>query len=121
MRPEEPAHLYTFYEVQTFTAKLAAVAGEDALQLLYAIQSDLLSDPMRWPLVKGTGGTRKGRVALPGSEHGKSGGLRYLYLFTEHRGRIYLLHLYSKSNQSEIPAEQKKEIALLVKVLKQSP
>jgi hypothetical protein len=80
----------------------------------------LLADPERWPVVKGTGGARKGRIANPASDRGKSGSFRYLYLFVEHRGRIYLLHLFAKANQSDLNADQKKEIADMIEIIKQA-
>ncbi len=120
MEGEPGKTLYTFYETPTFTAKLAKLAGEDALEVLLAIQADLLADPERWPVVKGTGGARKGRIANPASGRGKSGSFRYLYLFLEHRGRIYLLHLFAKANQSDLNADQKKEIADMIEVIKQA-
>jgi hypothetical protein len=44
---EDSSQLYTFYEVPVFTARLARFAGGDeALQILYAIQADLLADPI---------------------------------------------------------------------------
>lgn len=89
-----------------------------ALDLLYAIQNDLLADPQRWPLVKGTGGARKGRVADPASDKGKSGSYRYLYLYLEHRGQIYLLFLFAKNEQSNLTAEQTKLIARWVAEIK---
>jgi hypothetical protein len=38
----------------------------------------LLADPERWPVIKGTGGARKGRVADPSDSRGKSGSFRYI-------------------------------------------
>jgi hypothetical protein len=120
MEGEPGKTLYTFYETPTFTAKLAKLAGEDALEVLLAIQADLLAAPERWPVVKGTGGARKGRIANPASDRGKSGSFRYLYLFLEHRGRIYLLHFFAKANQSDLNADQKKEIADMIEIIKQA-
>ena len=120
METEGQPKLYTFYETPTFTAKLAKLVGENVLEVLYAIQADLLADPERWPVVKGTGGARKGRIADPASGQGKSGSCRYLYLFLEHRGQIYLLHLFAKANQSDLTAQQKKEIAGMIDIIKQA-
>jgi hypothetical protein len=49
--------LYTFIELPVFIKQLDALAS---LETLYAIQADLLADPERWPVIKGTGGARKG-------------------------------------------------------------
>lgn len=43
--------LYSFHETPRFIADLAAFLGERSLELLYAIQNDLLADPLRWPVV----------------------------------------------------------------------
>ncbi|MGH9937837.1 MAG: hypothetical protein ACREAM_16450 [Blastocatellia bacterium] len=118
MNPNDGDKLYTFYETPVFTDRLARFAGANVLPVLYAIQRDLLADPLRWPVVKGTGGARKGRVADPASDRGKSGSYRYLYLYLEHRGQIYLLFLFAKTAQADLSAEQKKEIAMLVEAIK---
>jgi hypothetical protein len=110
--------LYTFYETSRFTKDLAAFLGERALELLFAIEKDLLDDPVRWPVVKGTGGARKGRVADPASAQGKSGSFRYLYLYLEHRGQVYLLFLFAKNEQSNLNAEQLRLIARWVEQIK---
>jgi hypothetical protein len=96
------------------------VAGENTLPILYAIQADLIADPLRWPVVKGTGGARKGRIADPGSSKGKSGSFRYLYLYLEHQGQIYLLYLFAKSGQADLSADQKKVIAAMIEAIKKS-
>ena len=75
--PAEEPKLYTFIELPTFMRQLETLAS---LETLYAIQADLLADPQRWPVIKGTGDARKGRVADPSSSRGKSGSFRYLYL-----------------------------------------
>lgn len=118
MKMEGSDKLYTFYEAPVFTARLARFANDDALPILYSIQDDLLADPLRWPIVKGTGGARKGRIADPASDQGKSGSYRYLYLYLEHRGQIYLLFLFAKSAQSDLNAQQKKAITKQVEAIK---
>lgn len=61
--------LYTFVESLVFTRQLHELAS---IETLYAIQSDLLADPERWPVVPGTKGARKGRIADPSSSHGET-------------------------------------------------
>jgi hypothetical protein len=69
----EEQKLYTFIELPVFMRQLEASASFDTL---YAIHADLLADPERWPVTKGTGGARKGRVADPRDSRGKSGSFR---------------------------------------------
>jgi hypothetical protein len=71
-------------------------------------------------VVKGTGGARKGRVADPGSDKGKSGSFRYLYLYLEHCGQIYLLYMFAKSGQADLNADQKKAIAAMIEAIKRA-
>lgn len=118
MKMEDGDNLYTFYEAPVFTARLARFADDDALPILFSIQNELLADPLRWPVVQGTGGARKGRIADPASDQGKSGSYRYLYLYLEHRGQIFLLFLFAKSAQANLSAEQKKAIAKQVEAIK---
>ncbi|MGH9840822.1 MAG: type II toxin-antitoxin system RelE/ParE family toxin [Blastocatellia bacterium] len=109
--------LYNFVETAIFSRQLDRLASLDTL---YDIQSDLIADPERWPIVKGINGARKGRVADSTQAKGKSGGFRYLYLYLELRGRIHLLFLFDKKDQADLSDEQKKTIASLVETLKKS-
>ena len=108
--------LYSFVETPVFTRRLTELAS---FETLAAIQADLLEDPERWPVVRGTHGARKGRVADPLSGLGKSGSFRYLYLYLERRGRIYLLFLFGKSEQANLSPAQTKVIAGLVDAIKE--
>lgn len=115
--PTESSKLYTFIELPVFMRQLETLASFDTL---YAIQSDLLEDPARWPVIKGTGGARKGRVADPQDARGKSGSFRYIYLYLEHRGRIFLLLLFSKNAQVNLSTEQVKQVAAAVAKIKEA-
>jgi hypothetical protein len=88
-------------------------ARELPRELLANIQSDLVQNPERGAVVKGTHGVRKARVADPASSRGKSGSYRYLYLYLAHAGRIHLLYLFSKGEQAELSPEQKQIIGAL--------
>jgi hypothetical protein len=83
------------------------------IEVLGVIQSDLLQNPERGVVVKGTHGVRKARVADPDSQRGKSGSYRYLYLYLERGGRIHLLYLFSKGEQADLSTEQTRIIGAL--------
>jgi hypothetical protein len=76
--------------------------------------------PQRWPVIKGTDSARKGRVADPSSSRGKSGSFRYLYLYIEHRGRIFLLLLLSKNEQANLSPHQVRQVAEMVERIKEA-
>lgn len=83
------------------------------VKLLANIQSDLVQNPERGAVVKGTHGVRKARVADPASSRGKRGSYRYLYLYLEHAGRIHLIYLFSKGEQADLSQQQKQIIGAL--------
>lgn len=86
--------------------------------MLVRIQSDLVQDPERGAMVKGTHGVRKARVANSSAQRGKSGGYRYLYLYLEHAGRIHLLYLFSKGEQADLSPAQKQIIGALAQQIR---
>lgn len=108
---------YTFIETGIFTKQITTI-DENSIDLLTAIQNDLLEDPYRGDVIQGTHGARKARIADPKSNKGKSGSYRYLYLYLEHAERIYLLFLYGKKDQSNLTPQQTKIVAKLVLQIK---
>jgi hypothetical protein len=66
------------------------------------LQSKLLAQPDDGDLVRGSGGVRKLRWAVPG--RGKSGGLRIIYFVRSHKDQVWLLTLYSKKEMDTISA-----------------
>lgn len=109
-----PTH-YTFIETTIFTKRLFASASAEVLEI---IQRDLVENAVRGAVVKGLHGARKARVAAPATQRGKSGGLRYFYLFLPARDSIYLLFLFRKNEQDNLSPEQTKTLAKLVEAIK---
>ena len=68
---------FEFVESKIFSKQVRELGGE----ILARLQSDLVQNPERGAVVKGTHGVRKARVADPASGRGKSGSYRYLYLY----------------------------------------
>jgi hypothetical protein len=52
--------------------------------------------------MEGCGGARKGRVGDKASGKGKRGGFRYVYLYIEIAGTIYLLHFFGKNEKANL-------------------
>ena len=100
---------FEFIESKIFSKQARNVSAE----IVTNIQSDLVQNPERGDIVKGTHGVRKARVADPDSLRGKSGGYRYLYLYLEHAGRIHLLYLFSKGEQADLSPDQRLIIGAL--------
>ena len=82
-----------FIETPTFTRLLAALLTDDE----YAgLQNVLVDNPERGDIIKGGGGIRKLRHALPG--RGKSGGVRVIYYWLRNDGQIYMQPVESGSD-----------------------
>jgi hypothetical protein len=96
-----------FIEFPAFTKRLLALAKDHADDVLLEIENDLLENPERGPVIEGTAGVRKARVADPSRGKGKSGGFRYMY-YIERHGQIFLLMIFSKNEQADLTAQQKK-------------
>ena len=82
-----------YIESRAFTRRLYQLAGATALDVLSAVQADLIKNPVRGDLVPGLGGIRKARCSNPARRKGKRGGYRYLFLYLENRSHIHLLYL----------------------------
>ena len=86
-----------FIETPTFTRLLFDLMTDDE----YAgLQNVLVESPERGDIIKGGGGIRKLRYALPG--RGKSGGVRLIYYWLREDGRIYMLLIYPKSKKDTL-------------------
>ena len=112
--PETPVY-YTFVETPIFTKRITELASLEALE---AIQAELVENPERWPTVRGLHGARKGRIADLKSSRGKSGSFRYIYLYLPHAGRIYLLFLFAKNEQSDLRPAQTKAFGEVIAKIK---
>ena len=78
-----------------------------------ALQRVLVENPERGDVIKGGGGIRKLRHALPG--RGKSGGVRVIYYWLRNDGQIYMLLIYPKSKKDTLTD---RETALLREFVK---
>lgn len=97
-----------FIQSRRFTARLDELAKDSAEEVLLEIESDLLKNPERGPIIQGTGGLRKTRAANPQRGKGKRGGFRYMYYYVEKDGRIFLILIFSKDEQDNLTPKQKK-------------
>lgn len=78
---------------------------------------DYLSDnPEAGDLIRGSGGVRKLRWAMPG--RGKSGGVRVIYYFHSEEMPLSLLTLFAKNERSNLSDAEVNVLAKLVATLK---
>lgn len=61
---------------------------------------------------------REKRIGNSKQNRGKSGGFRFIYVYLEKCGRIYLLAIYDKKERADLTPEQAKRLGELVRILK---
>lgn len=91
-------------------ARKLLTAGERA-----AAEMEIALAPEAWPVIPGTGGARKARVARGG--RGKSGGARIIYFAMTARGVLYLLDVYAKNAKENLTDADKKDLRALIAAL----
>src|SRR5262245_39022862 len=93
--------LMTVAETREFRMRAAGLLSEDEKLSLM----DFLSDnPTAGDLIRGSGGIRKLRWALPGG--GKSGGVRVIYYFHSQDVPLWLLTLFAKNEKANLSDEE---------------
>lgn len=103
-----------FIELSIFKNKVEALGGVD---LLKAIQVEILKGPSKGDIVQGAGGIRKIRIARAGS--GKSGGYRVFYLDLPEIGQTYLITILDKKDSENISDEEKSLLRSFAKKIKE--
>ena len=98
--------MFTFIETRLFTRLADEYLGDEGLR---ALQEYLLLHPQSGDLIRGSGGVRKVRSALPG-RGSKSGGIRVIYYLQSLQGQVWLLTLYPKNVQDSIPGHVLRKI-----------
>lgn len=99
-------------ETPVFTEDIDNFLGPNEYR---ALQLELIETPTKGKLIKGTGGARKLRFAIPGK--GKSGGIRIIYYYQVDE-RIYLLLVYKKAKQENLTPNQLKTLKSLIERIK---
>ena len=101
-----------FRETAVFTRGITALLSDDE----YAeLQGTLIVQPEAGDLIKDTGGLRKLRWSQARRGKGKRGGVRVIYYWYSSGSLIYMLLAYSKAEQDDLTAIQKRTLARLVK------
>ena len=82
---------------------------------LRRLQEELLVNPDVGKVMQGTGGVRKMRFAF--EHHGKSGGVRVIYVDFVVKEKLYLITAYPKSEKDNLTKAERNELKRLVQIL----
>ena len=99
-----------FIEIPEFVNKIDKIASDAEMREL---QYELIKNPYKGKIVKGTGGARKIRMKFKGK--GKSGGARVIYYYVDLQGEIWLLDIFLKSEKKDLSENEKKNLYRFIK------
>lgn len=85
---------------------------------LNRLQYELLNNPKKGDVMRGTGGLRKIRFAF--ENKGKSGSLRVVYVDFAVYEKIYLINAYPKSEKDNLTQEECNYIKMLIEILEKT-
>jgi hypothetical protein len=97
--------VFTFIESSVFERLMPIYLDDDE----YAeLQQYMIQNPEAGQLVRGSGGVRKLRWVRPGM--GKRGGLRVIYFVRHEPNEFWMLSLYAKAKQENVPGHILKQL-----------
>lgn len=96
-------------ETSVFTKRVKVLLSDEDYRNL---QNEVIQNPEKGKIIRGSGGLRKLRWSLQGK--GKSGGLRIIYYWVNAKEIILMLLIYAKNEQDDLTAEQLKLLKSLV-------
>lgn len=106
----------TFIQTSEFSKQWDNMGFTDAE--LRHLESELMEQPDRFPVIPGTGGLRKMRFAH--ENEGKRGGVRVCYVDFVFAETIYLITAYPKKEKSDLTPAECRSIKQSIEKLKAS-
>ena len=83
---------------------------------LRRLEFDIMMNFHKYPVMQGTGGLRKVRLAF--EHHGKSGGVRVCYVDFVIEETIYLITVYSKNQNDNLSKQERNSIKKYIGILR---
>ena len=74
---------------------------------LRGLETEISIDPMRYPVMRGSGGLRKIRLSPETSPGGKSGGCRVCFAYFAPYGLVYLFAVFAKSVRANLTVAER--------------
>lgn len=98
-----------FLETSIFTRQVTELLPDEDYS---ALQNELVARPDAGALIRGSGGIRKVRWALPG--RGKSGGARFIYYWAKADDQILMLFVFPKNEAENLTKAQIQQLRAIV-------
>ncbi|SCY31972.1 RelE toxin of RelE / RelB toxin-antitoxin system [Lachnospiraceae bacterium XBB2008] len=105
----------TFIQTREFSRRWDEMGFND--DDLRKLESDIMSDPSRFPFIRGTGGLQKARVSI---NKGKSSGARVCFVDFALAESIYLITVFGKKEKANLSKEECNQIRKAIETLKKS-
>jgi hypothetical protein len=112
VEPFKPEEWPRFVRFPAFTRDWERLGLDDAA--LRALEREILKDPIRPPVIRGTGGLRKIRFAGPGTGRGKRGAFRVCYVHFPEFGTVALVVAFGKNEKDDLTEADRQAIAAVV-------
>lgn len=106
----------TFIQTKEFSKNWDKLGFNDSD--LRRLEEELIHNPTAFPVVQGTGGLRKMRLAF--ENRGKRGGVRVCYVDFLVEETIYLITVYPKNEKDNLSDAECHEIKKMIELLRAS-
>jgi mRNA-degrading endonuclease RelE of RelBE toxin-antitoxin system len=97
--------MFSFIETKLVTKLVKQYLSDESY---VELQAELMANPKKGAVIRGSGGVRKVRWTAEG--RGKSGGYRVIYLVRDEKGIFWMLTMYPKNVADSIPGHVLKKI-----------
>ena len=106
----------TFIQTREFSRRWDDLGFDD--EDLRLLEIEIMKNPDRYPVMKGTGGLRKARIAI--ENKGKSSGASVCFVEFVFAETVYLITVYGKKEKDNLSEEERHEIKKAIEVLRKS-
>ena len=104
----------TFIQTYEFSRNWDSLGFDD--EDLRLLELDIMEHTDKYPVMQGTGGLRKARIAM--ENKGKSGGARVCFVDFVFAETVYLITVYPKKEKDNLSKEERNEIKKVIEALK---
>ena len=106
----------TFIQTMEFSRRWDKLGFDD--EDLRLLENEIMSNPKKYPVIKGTGSLRKARIAF--ENRGKSGSARVCYVDFVFAETVYLITVYGKKEKDNLSLQERRIIKNAIEVLEKS-